>query len=194
MDRYITGETIRALREKQGMTQAALAGKLCVSDKAVSRWETGRGLPDIALLEPLAAALKVSLTELFTGQCVSNLNRSANLLRSCLYVCPVCGNIIHTTGAAQVSCCGITLPPAEAEPFDEAHAPVIAPVEDEWFVTVPHEMTKQHYISFLALVTGDRLQLVRLYPEGNAEARFVRRGHGILYAYCNHHGLMKQKI
>lgn len=194
MDQYITATAIRAFREKQGITQAELAQRLCVSDKTVSKWETGRGLPDITLLEPLAAALKVSLTELFSGQNISNTNRGGNLLRSCLYVCPVCGNIIHTTGAAQINCCGISLPVLEVEPFDADHRPVIEPVEDEWFVTVPHDMTKQHYISFLALASGDRLQLVKLYPEGNAEARFKRRGHGILYAYCNRHGLMKMTL
>lgn len=111
MDRYITGQSIKAFRERQKLTQAHLAELLCVSDKTISKWETGRGLPDVTLLEPLAKALKVSLTELFSGIDIENLNRSANMLRCCLYVCPVCGNIVHSTGAAQVSCCGITLPP-----------------------------------------------------------------------------------
>ena len=194
MDQYITGNAIRAFREKKQLTQAELAAKLCVSDKTVSKWETGRGLPDISLIEPLASALGISLTELFSGEAVLNLNRSANLMRSCFYVCPVCGNIIHTTGAAQISCCGITLPPLEAEEFDEAHTPVIEKVEDEYFVVIPHEMSKEHYISFLAKVTGDRLEMVKLYPEGNAEARFKLRGRGMLYAYCNRHGLMKCRI
>lgn len=56
MDHYVTGGVIRALREKKKLTQAALSDKIGVSDKAVSKWETGRGLPDITLLEPLGAA------------------------------------------------------------------------------------------------------------------------------------------
>ena len=56
MDHYVTGGVIRALREKKKLTQSALADRTGVSDKAVSKWETGRGLPDITLLEPLAAA------------------------------------------------------------------------------------------------------------------------------------------
>lgn len=194
MDRYVTGGVIRAFREKMGMTQSELAQRLNVSDKTVSKWETGRGLPDITLLEPLAAALQVSLTELFSGTDIVNANRGGNLLRSRLYVCPVCGNVIHSLGDAVISCCGITLPPLEAEAFDDAHRPAVEPVEDEIFVSVDHEMTKQHYISFLALVNGDRMQLVKLYPEGNAETRFKKRGRGILYAYCNRHGLMKTTI
>lgn len=194
MNHYITGTTIKTLRERRGLTQAQLAGQLCVSDKTISKWETARGLPDITLLEPLAAALRVSLPELLSGEVVTNGNRSANLLRSQLYVCPVCGNILHATGAATVSCCGIALPPLEAETPDAAHTARISDVENELYVEIDHGMTKTHYISFIACVTGDRFELVRLYPEGPAAARFFRRGHGRLYWYCNQHGLFMQKF
>ena len=110
MDTYVTGSTIRLLREAKGLTQAELAGKLAVSAKTISKWETAKGLPDISLLEPLAAALGVSVLELMQGEPVVNRNRAANLLRSKLYVCPICGNVLHATGQAVVSCCGITLP------------------------------------------------------------------------------------
>lgn len=192
MNRYITGTVIKRLREERGITQAALAKKLGVSDKTVSKWETAKGLPDISLLEPLAVALGVSLTELFSGEQVINRNRSANLLRSKFYVCPLCGNILHAVGDTIISCCGIPLPPLEAEAPDEAHALTIEQVENEAFITIHHDMTKTHYISFIAHVTGDRLQLVKLYPEGNAETRLSLRGGGMLYFYCNRHGLMKQ--
>ena len=116
------------------------------------------------------------------------------MLRTKFYVCPVCGNVIHSTGETVACCCGITLPALEAEEADEEHALKVENVEDEYFVSVRHEMTKEHYISFIACATGDRLQLVRLYPEGNAETRLQRRGRGELYFYCNRHGLFKQKI
>ena len=194
MDHYVTGAAIRRLREEKGMTQAELAEKIDVSPKTVSKWETAKGLPDISLLDPLAAALDVSVTELLSGNTVINRNISANMLRSRFYVCPVCGNILHAMGEAVISCCGVTLPPLTAEDADDAHAITIEPVEDETFVTVHHSMTKEHYISFLAYVTTDRLQLVKLYPEGNAESRFRFRGMGYLYWYCNRHGLMKRKV
>lgn len=165
-----------------------------VTGKAVSKWETGKGLPDVSLLQPLATALDTSVMALMTGEQITNRNRSANMLRTKFYVCPVCGNILHAMGDVLVSCCGITLPALEAEPFDEDHALTIEKVEDEHFVSVRHDMTKQHYISFLAFVTSDRLQFVKLYPEGNAETRLHLRGRGFLYGYCNRHGLMKQKI
>ncbi|MDO5549521.1 MAG: helix-turn-helix domain-containing protein [Eubacteriales bacterium] len=194
MDAYLTGGTIKALREQKKMTQAELAGQLCVSDKAVSKWETGKGFPDIALLDSLAAALQVSITELLTGAPVVNRNVACNLTRSKLYVCPVCGNVIHATGDAMVSCCGITLPALEAEAEDEGHVLRCERIEDEYYVTVEHDMTKQHYISFLAFVTADRVACKKLYPEGNAEARFFIRGHGMLYGYCNRHGLFARRV
>lgn len=194
MNAYVTGGTIRALREKQGCTQRQLAEKLMVSDKAVSKWELGKGLPDITLLEPLAGALGVSVAELLSGECVVNRNRSGNLNRMRFYVCPVCGNVIWSVGEGAFSCCGITLPPLEAEAAEGEHEIRLERVEDETLVTLDHPMTKTHFISFLAFVSSDRVQFVKLYPEGPAEARFQLRGHGFLYAYCNRHGLFKMKI
>ena len=194
MNTYITGQTIKQLREAKCLTQTRLAEIIGVSDKAVSKWETQKGLPDITLMEPLAKALGVSVIELMSGQPITNGNRSANMLRTKFYVCPVCGNVIHTIGDAVISCCGITLPPLEAEEPDDCHAVTVEEVEDEFFVTVHHDMTREHFISFIASVTSDRLQFVKLYPEGNAEARVQRRGRGFLYFYCNKHGLMKKRI
>lgn len=116
------------------------------------------------------------------------------MLRTKFYVCPVCGNVIHAVGDALISCCGITLPALEAEGFDEFHEMTIEKVEDEHFVSIRHDMTKTHFISFLAFVSSDRIQFVKLYSEGNAQARLQLRGRGFLYAFCNQHGLMKQKI
>ena len=194
MNAYITGATIRTLREKKGITQTQLADLLGVSDKAVSKWETAKGLPDVSLLEPLANALGVSVIELMSGNTVTNKNISSNILRSKFYVCPLCGNIIRTVGDAVISCCGIALPALEAEETDEDHTVTIEKVEDEHFISISHDMTKEHYISFVAYLTTDRVQLVKFYPEGNADTRMNLRGRGVLYIYCNKHGLMKKKI
>ena len=194
MNTYVTGATIKQLRENQNMTQAELAETIGVSSKTISKWETAKGLPDITLLQPLAQALGISIIELMNGQPISNQNLSANMLRSKFYVCPLCGNVIHTLGSAVVSCCGITLPPLEAEEPDDDHVVTIENVEDEHFITVNHPMTKQHSISFIASVTSDRFQMVKLYPEGNPETRLQLRGRGYLYYYCNRHGLYRKKI
>ena len=194
MNTYITGQTIKRLRKEKGLTQTQLAAQIGVSSKAVSKWETSKGLPDISLIESLSSVLGVSVMALMSGDTVINKNISSNLLFSKFYVCPVCGNVIHSTGAAVMSCCGITLPPCDAEEADDAHAITIEPVEDEKFITVHHEMTKNHFISFVAYVTCDRIQFIKLYPEGNAETRMQFRGRGYLYIYCNKHGLMKKRV
>ena len=192
MNTYVTGAIIRQLREERKLTQAELADRIGVSSKTVSKWETNKGLPDISLLQPLAQALGISVIELMNGEQITNRNRSANLLRGKFYVCPICGNVIHSTGETLVSCCGVTLPALEADEADGEHALTLERVEDEMFLTVHHPMTKQHFISFVAFVTSDRVQMVKFYPEGNAETRLQLRGMGYLYYYCNRHGLYRQ--
>ena len=144
MDRYVTGAVIRKLRENKRMTQEELAEKIYVSSKAVSKWETGQGFPDVSLLEPLAQALDISVIELLSGEDISNMNRSSKMTRGKFYVCPVCGNVIHSMGEAVIHCHGIQLLPAEAEPADEGHRIFVERVEDEYFVRIDHEMTKTH--------------------------------------------------
>lgn len=192
MNTYVTGATIKMLREKRNLTQGALAEQIGVSSKTISKWETAKGLPDISLLQPLAKALGVSVIELMNGEHIINQNISANMLRCKFYVCPICGNVIHSLGSTLVSCCGITLPALEAEETDDDHTLTIENVEDEQCLTIHHPMTKQHYISFAAFVTSDRFQMVKLYPEGNAQARMQLWGRGTLYFYCNQHSLFKK--
>ena len=193
MNTYVTGMTIKTLREKRGITQAELAERINVSSKTISKWETAKGLPDISLLQPLAQALRVSVMELMNGEHITNQNKSSNMMRTKFYVCPICGNVIHSTGNAVVNCCGITLPALEAEDSDDDHAVSIENVEDEYFIEIHHPMTKEHYISFAAFVTSDRIQMVKFYPEGNAQTRMQLCGKGILYYYCNNHGLFNVK-
>lgn len=189
MNQYVTGAVIKELREKNNVTQLQLADKLGVSDKTISKWETGKGYPDITLLEPIADALSVSVAELISGNMVYNSNVSANMLRSKFYVCPVCGNVIHGIGESVLHCHGVLLQPEEAEETDEDHKIFIERVEDEYYVQIEHEMTKKHYISFIAAVSSDRMQMVKLYPEGDAQARFKINGVKKIYFYCNRSGL-----
>ena len=234
MNNYITGTLIKKLREDRRMTQEQLADKVYVTAKAISKWETGKGFPDIGLVEPLAKALGISVIELLSGEDIRNRNRSADMRKVTFYICPVCGNIIQTTGEAVVSCCGITLPPLEAEPCitepcmtepcmtepcmaepcmtepnmeehcadesvgtdsgtesDDEHRMNIEVVEDEYYVTLDHPMTKTHYISFMAAVSDRGVQLVKLYPEEGAEARFKLDRVERIYACCNRHGLFR---
>lgn len=203
MDSYVTGSTIKRLRERKNLTQTELANKLNISDKTVSKWETGRGYPDITFLEPIAEELGVSVIELLSGNDITNTNVVSNMLKVNFYICPICGNIITSTGENVISCCGITLPKLEADTIylrksnekysKEAldHMISIDKVEDELYVTVNHEMTKNHYISFIAAVTDGTLEIYKMFPEWNAECRINPRHAKYIYIYCNHHGLFR---
>lgn len=194
MNQYVTGAMIKRLREQKGLTQFQLALELGVSDKSISKWETGKGHPDVSLLEPIAKALDVSLAELFAGESVSNKNVSCNMLKGQFYVCPVCGNVIFSTGQSVVSCHGITLPPLEAETPDEAHNVSVETIEDECYITSVHKMSKNHFISFFAVLSDDGCQIRKLYPEGPAEAYFKKSRQRWIYYYCNQHGLFRVSL
>lgn len=191
---YVTGSVIKELREKKRLTQKELAERLCISEKTVSKWETGKGLPDIGILEELSRCLGISIAELLTGELSFNENRPANMKKLCFYMCPVCGNVIQSVGQGDYSCCGIRLPVLEAEKSGPEHEILMDTADQEYYVKMEHPMTKQHYLSFFAYVTSDRVELVKLYPEQNPEVRFCKRGHGILYACCNRHGLICREI
>lgn len=189
MNQYVTGSVIKKLRESKKLTQLELAQKLCVSDKTVSKWETGKGYPDISLLEPIAQVFGVSVTELLSGNSISNTNVSANMLKTKFYVCPMCGNVIHSTGEAVISCHGITLEPEDSEDPDDNHKIEVSVIEDEYYVEIKHDMTKTHYISFIAAVSSEGVQITKLYPEGGCYARFRMRGVNKICYYCNRDGL-----
>ncbi|MGM9942132.1 MAG: helix-turn-helix domain-containing protein [Bulleidia sp.] len=191
MNAYVTGNTIRTICEKRKLTQSELARRLCVSDKTISKWETGKGLPDISMLEPLAEALHISVTELISGMPVVNRNRAANLMKSVVHVCPVCGNVQIGTGEAGVQCHGIQLPSLIGEPVDSEHSCSIRCVEDEYHIQMTHEMTRSHSISFIAGIGQDRIQLVHLYPEGSCETRMKRDGIRRIVFYCTRDGLFE---
>ncbi|MGN0366022.1 MAG: helix-turn-helix domain-containing protein [Suilimivivens sp.] len=191
---YITGKTIKELRERRRLTQKELADKINVSDKTVSKWETDKGLPDIGIIEDLAKALGTSIAELLTGDYRENENQAANMRKTHFYVCPVCGNIITSVGQGSFSCCGITLPEQDAEESDDEHMITAETVDDEYSVTINHTMSKTHYISFIAYITVNDVEIIKLYPEQDISVRFRKKGHGIVYAYCNKHGLFKKIV
>ena len=194
MNQYVTGAVIKELREKYHFTQAELAKKLNVSDKTISKWETAKGYPDISLLEPIAKTFGISITELISGNAVNNVNVSANVMRSKLYVCAFCGDSIHSMGEAVIQCHGIILAQCQAEEPDENHKIFIERVEDEYYVRIEHDMTKQHHISFIAALSSDKLQMVKLYPEGNPEARVKMNGVKKILFYCNRDGLFSISV
>ena len=186
-----TGALIRSLREERGLTQLQLAARVGVGDKAVSKWERGGGCPDVSLLPALADELGATVETLLAGTLSPDDRQGGTMKRTAFRVCPICGNVITTTGDAEVSCCGRKLEPLEARPADEAHALRVQSVEGDWFVTFDHPMEKGHHLGFVAVVGYDRLAVEKLYPEQGGEARLPRLPGGVLYAYCTEHGLTR---
>lgn len=192
MDQTKTGGLIRALRTQKGLTQKALAEAIGVGDKAVSKWERGLGCPDVSLLPELSRVLGVGLETLLSGSLDANDQERGNMKKLNFYVCPDCGNLITAATETGVSCCGRTLLPLEPQKPEEPLS--VEKIDDSWFVSSPHPMDKDHYVSFVALLTGDTLFLRRLYPEWDLQTRIPAFGHGILLWYCTKHGLFRQII
>ncbi len=194
MDCTKVGKLLYDLRKEKRMTQKEIADKMNISDKTVSKWERGLGCPDISLLSELSYIIGVNIEKILQGDLSINDTDGGNMKRIKFYVCPVCGNIITSTGLGEISCCGRKLESLQVQEINEEHNLQTTQVENDYYLTFNHEMTKDHYISFIAYVMFDRVHLVKLYPEQNAEVRIPIMRKGDLYFYCSKHGLMKQKI
>lgn len=194
MDCQKVGTLIYHIRKEKHMTQKELAQLLRISDKTVSKWERGLGCPDVSLLGELSDVLGVHIEKLLSGDLDQNHADQGNMKKIRFYVCPQCGNIITSTAPAELSCCGRrleALTPVKAEEQDKLS---IELVEDEWFISSDHEMTKDHYLSFIAFATGDTVTIIRQYPEWNLQTRLRMRKHGMLFWYCTNHGLFYQLV
>ncbi len=194
MNTVKTGALITALRKERNMTQRMLAEKLHVSEQAVSKWERGVGAPDISLIGSLAKQLGVSPREILTGEMTSNEEDSGNMKRVKLYVCTECGNIVTSTGKLELTCCGKVLEDLAPIEEDQEHTLKIEEMDGGLYLSIAHEMSKEHYISFIAYTTSDKLVINKLYPEQSAELLIYRMGHGIIYYYCTRHGLFSHRI
>ena len=190
MDCEKVGKLILQLRRERGLTQKNIADALGISNKTVSKWECGLGCPDLSLWPELSTILGVDMGQLMEGEITQNRPDSGNIDKIRFYVCPQCGNILVSTGAATIHCCGRRL--ERLEPTNaELPELTVEEMDTDYYVTFDHPMEKGHYLAFAAYVKSDRVTLHRLYPEQEAAVRFpVQRG-GKLYLYCNQHGLMK---
>lgn len=188
------GKLIYNLRKEKDMTQKQLADLMNISDKTISKWERGLGCPDVSLLPELSQILGVNIEEILSGKIELNETIGGNMKKLKFYVCPQCNNFMTATGDANISCCGKRLETLVAAKANEKHLLNIEPVEDELYVSSSHEMKKEHSISFVAYVTGDRVFIVKQYPEWNMQFRFYKLGHGKLYFHCSNHGLFYQSI
>ena len=194
MDCVKIGKLIRALRKDQGLTQRQLAAAMNISEQAVSKWERGLGFPDVSLLPELSEVLGVSPETVLSGEMDANDLVGGNMKKLNYYACPACGGLTFCTGAAEVSCCGRKLSPLTPRKSGAEERLRVEEVETDWFITSSHPMRKENYISFVAFATGDRLQVVKQYPEWDLQLRIPRRGHGMLLWYAQADGLLYQLL
>ena len=189
MDLDKNGKLLKLLRQSKGMTQKDVADCLGVLPKTVSKWETGHGFPDISYIAELSEILGVSTDTLLSGELVKNIEEVGNMKNFKFYVCPHCTSLMQGTGSAQVVCCGELLEPLAVRERDAEHEIVVSQTDNEFYITINHEMTKEHYIAFVAYVSFDRVMTVRLYPEQDSSVHFPKMHGGKIYYYCSRHGL-----
>lgn len=189
MDCIKVGKLIFALRKEKGMTQKQLADSMNISDKTISKWERGLGCPDISILRELSEVLNVNIEKILLGDLELNNADGGNMKRIKFYMCPNCGNTLTSTGESDVSCCGRKLAPLIPKPIENTHKITVEEIENDYYITFDHEMTKTHYINFIAYVAYDRVLFVKLYPEQGSEVRFPKMNRGKIYLCCNQHGL-----
>ncbi|MEW9124582.1 MAG: helix-turn-helix domain-containing protein [Thermotaleaceae bacterium] len=189
MDCVKIGKLIARLRKEKNLTQKNIADALGIQNKTVSKWECGLGCPDLSLWPELSAILDVDIIQMMEGEIISNKPDSGNIDKIRFYVCPSCGNILVSTGSASIFCCGRKL--ERILPVDTFTPPKITveEMDSDYFVTIDHPMTKEHYLSFAAYVKSDRVFLNRLYPEQSPTCRFPIATGGKLFIYCVKHGL-----
>ncbi|MDO5110721.1 MAG: helix-turn-helix transcriptional regulator [Clostridia bacterium] len=194
MDCEKVGKLIRTLRQEKHMTQRELAEALHLSDRTISKWERGLGCPDVSLLASLSALLGVNIEGMLSGDLSANDFVGGNMKNAKYFVCPTCGNVTLCTGNADVSCCGRRLEALETKKAAEDEKLTVEQVEDEWYVSSVHPMQKEDYISFIAFATGDKILILKQYPEWNLQARIPKREHGKLIWYDTKRGLFYQLL
>ena len=189
-----TGEILVRLRKEKGMTQKQAAAVLQVSDRTVSKWERGAGLPDVSLWKGISSLYGVEIEKILEGDLQEKGMETGNMKRIKFYRCEHCGNILWSMGGGEISCCGRKLLPLEAQDMDELHEVKAEEIGSEYYISFSHEMKKEHFISFAALVSWDRVTVVKLYPEQAGELYLPRQRRGEIYLCCNEHGLFRKKI
>lgn len=194
MDNIKVGKLIRRLRKESHMTQLQLAEKLHVSDKAVSKWERGMGCPDVSFITELSRIFGVDMQNLLSGELNRNELLGGNMKKIKFYVCPDCGNLVTSMADTSVTCCGKKLKaitPVKATGEEKLSVQMI---ENDFSISSEHEMTKDHYITFVALISSDTVMLKKQYPEWDLQVRIPVFAHGRLLWYCNKHGLFYQDV
>lgn len=118
------------------------------------------------------------------------------------YRCEICGNMVALirNGGGELVCCGqpmTELKPNTTDAAQEKHVPVISKENGKLKVvvgSVMHPMLPEHHIEWIALVAGDNVQFQFLKPGMEPKAEFNETNSGMVYEYCNIHGLWKADL
>lgn len=191
MDHKKIGDLLLNLRKEKHMTQKQVADQMNISDKTISKWERGLGCPDVSLLQELSTIFGVKIEAILSGD-MNNQYTGGNMKKIKFYVCPTCGNILTSVARADISCCGRTLTPLKSKVGEHEHRIEVDMLDGQYYVHLDHEMTKEHYISFIAYVSYDSVHIVRLYPQQEAYTWLPYMKKGDIYAYCVKDGLWKK--
>ena len=194
MDLIIRGQLLRQLRKEKKLTQKQLAEKLGVVPKTVSKWETGNGFPDVSMLPVLADIFDVNERSLLTGRLTENNATTCNPKRTQFYVCPHCGSVMQGMGACLITCCDKRLSPLPSLPANDEHALKITEIDNEFYIEIPHEMSKAHSIRFVSYIGFDKVLTTYLYPEQDYAVRIPKAYDGKIVYYCNQHGLFEYPL
>ena len=194
MDLNKHGKLLCDLRKAKGLTQKQVADKLGIVPKTVSKWETGHGFPNVSTVSALSEILGVSEKTILSGDLALNTEKATNMKRTKFYVCPHCGSFMQGPGNSQILCCGKQIEPLKANVYDNEHSVKLSEIEDDFYIEFNHEMTKEHYISFVSYVKFDRVLTIKLYPEQDCAVRFPKMYGGKIYFYCNKHSLFEYQI
>jgi len=194
MDLIKIGKLLADLRKAKGMTQKQIADRLGILPKTVSKWETGNGFPDISIVSTLSDVLGVSERIILSGDLIQNTQEVGNMKKTKFYVCPLCGNLLLAMEKAELSCCGRKLKPIQPQKAAAEEKLSVELIDNDYFISSVHPMSKEHYITFVALLTGDSIMLRKQYPEWDLQVRIPTFARGMLLWHCSQHGLFYQLV
>lgn len=192
MDCRKVGELILKLRKERGWTQKCLADKMNISDRTVSKWERGIGLPDVGLLKNLSDIFGIDLGKMLDGDLNERETDGGNMKKVKFYFCPGLRQFSNRPqAAADVTCCGRKLEPMRENETDEKHLAEVKTIDGEYYISFEHKMEKEHYINYVLCTGYDRVLVVRLYPEQGGEVRVPRISGAKIYLACSRDGLFR---
>ena len=194
VDKEKIGTLIRSLRKEKGLTQKELAEILSVSDKTVSKWERGKGIPDISIMLSLSNIFGIEIEKMLEGEIRYDEFITDNMEKTKYYICPQCGNIITSVKEVSLSCCGRRLENHIPKPAGDKGRLVFLKSDTGYGIMNHYPMTKDDYISFISIITEDRGLLIKTYPEWDKMYHISCFEKGIVVWYSKKDGLLYQII